>query len=59
MKKSLIISVFFGLLLSQISPNKANIEKVKTNNSSSDYFELFKRSFILFEKKDKSRTGKS
>ena len=49
MKKSLIISVFFGLLLSQISPNKANIEKVKTNSSSSDYFELFKRSFNILK----------
>ena len=45
MKKSLIISIFFGLLLSQISPNKSNKEKVKTNNNSSDYFQLFNKSF--------------
>ena len=49
MKKSLIISIFFGLLLSQISPNKANIKKGKTNSSSADYFELFKKSFNILK----------
>ena len=43
--KSLTVAIFFGLLLGQISPNKSNLEKVKTNNNSADYFALFNKSF--------------